>query len=363
MRKLDKGTQRQALLDKQMAERQTLNEKLAGTGEAARRLSVVSRSRKHAGENRRQLRSRGRGHGAKADQEVRLIGSCPSPPGLDGGPSSSCFGMGSPGFRAGCAAGGHRGPSWQKINYDDRIQHPRLRAGPYGESLAVSPQAPRIIAHRRPRAAAPNSTCAMAIQPAPDCRSVFSDAGPFAAPVAMFIHGGFWRAFAAFGLQPGCGGTERPRRSTVALPGYDLCPQVGIGDIVSQMQQAALYLHRRFPGQPHPRAGPFGRRTSCRLYDRNGLAKARCAGRPRCPPRWGFPNSTISRPWPQTAMNADLRNSTDAEAKRAVTAVLWPAPEGKVFDAVVGGIESAEFLRQSPHPRGHVGQGPRHDAL
>jgi arylformamidase len=30
-----------------------------------------------------------------------------------------------------------------------------------------------------------------------------------------------------------------------------------------------------------------------------------------------------------------------------VSPLFWPAPAGRKFDAVVGGLESAEFLRQS----------------
>ena len=44
-------------------------------------------------------------------------------------------------------------------------------------------------------------------------------------------------------------------------------------------------------------------------------------------------------------MAADLRlNEADA---RDPSPLFWPAPRGRVFDAVVGALESAEFLRQS----------------
>ena len=33
--------------------------------------------------------------------------------------------------------------------------------------------------------------------------------------------------------------------------------------------------------------------------------------------------------------------------KRLNSPLFWPKPKGKVLDAVVGGIESSEFLRQS----------------
>jgi arylformamidase len=50
-------------------------------------------------------------------------------------------------------------------------------------------------------------------------------------------------------------------------------------------------------------------------------------------------------PMIRTAMNADFRLD-DAEARR-MSPLFQPAPGGKTFDAIVGGSESSEFLRQS----------------
>ena len=50
-------------------------------------------------------------------------------------------------------------------------------------------------------------------------------------------------------------------------------------------------------------------------------------------------------PFVHTAMNADLRLD-DVEVAR-VSPLNWPVSNPRVFDAVVGGAESAEFLRQS----------------
>jgi arylformamidase len=44
-------------------------------------------------------------------------------------------------------------------------------------------------------------------------------------------------------------------------------------------------------------------------------------------------------------MNQDLRLDP-AEARR-VSPLFWPAPSGRTFDALVGALESSEFLRQS----------------
>ena len=51
------------------------------------------------------------------------------------------------------------------------------------------------------------------------------------------------------------------------------------------------------------------------------------------------------KPLVATAMNADLKLNEPAAAQ--VSPLWWPVPRGRVFDAVVGGSESPEFLRQS----------------
>jgi arylformamidase len=44
-------------------------------------------------------------------------------------------------------------------------------------------------------------------------------------------------------------------------------------------------------------------------------------------------------------VNGALR--MDVAEAEALSPLLWPAPEGKILDAVVGGAESGEYLRQS----------------
>lgn len=50
-------------------------------------------------------------------------------------------------------------------------------------------------------------------------------------------------------------------------------------------------------------------------------------------------------PLTQVSVNADLK--LDEKSARACSPLYWPVPAGRVLDAVVGGIESGEFLRQS----------------
>jgi arylformamidase len=47
----------------------------------------------------------------------------------------------------------------------------------------------------------------------------------------------------------------------------------------------------------------------------------------------------------EVSMAADLR--LDQAQARELSPLFWPPPTGRTFDAVVGGLESSEFLRQS----------------
>src|SRR5262245_7810280 len=64
------------------------------------------------------------------------------------------------------------------------------------------------------------------------------------APLAMFIHGGYWRSMHPHAFSSLARGLNA-RGVTVAVAAYDLCPEVGIGDIVAQIERACLFLWDR----------------------------------------------------------------------------------------------------------------------
>jgi len=63
------------------------------------------------------------------------------------------------------------------------------------------------------------------------------------APLMVFIHGGYWQ-----GLDPSAFSFIVPRLNDlgycVAIVGYDLCPDVTVGDITAQIQKACAYLYK-----------------------------------------------------------------------------------------------------------------------
>ncbi len=164
------------------------------------------------------------------------------------------------------------------------------------------------------------------------------------APLALFIHGGYWRSLEPSSFSQMARGMNG-RGVTVAVSGYDLCPQVTIGDIIRQTQAACLYLWnklgRRIMVSGHSAGGHL---AACMLATD---WKTLDAGAPAdlVPAAYAISGLYDLTVLLHLATNADF-NLDDAEARR-ISPVLWPAPKGKVVDAVVGGIESSEFLRQS----------------
>jgi arylformamidase len=163
-------------------------------------------------------------------------------------------------------------------------------------------------------------------------------------PLALFVHGGYWRSLDASTFSHMAAGLNS-RGIAVAVAGYDLCPQVTIGQIINQIRTACLFLWRR-----------FGQRLMVYGHSAGGhLAACMVASDwkkldPKAPADLVPAGYSISglfdlAPLVATSMNSDLRLD-DTEVAR-VSPLKWPVPRGRVFDAVVGGAESSEFLRQS----------------
>ena len=164
------------------------------------------------------------------------------------------------------------------------------------------------------------------------------------APLALFIHGGWWRSldpsmFSQMARGPNAHGV------TVAVVGYDLCPNVGIGDIVEQMRRACIFLWQR-----------FGRRLFVYGHSAGGhLAGAMVATDwvslyPRAPADLvpaGYAVSGLFDLSPLVGITPNQDFRLTPESARALSPASWPLAPGRVFDAVVGGLESSEFLRQS----------------
>jgi arylformamidase len=124
------------------------------------------------------------------------------------------------------------------------------------------------------------------------------------------------------------------RGITVAVPSYDLCPNVPLATIVEQMRAAARTLSQRC-GRPLVASGHSagGHLAACLLSDRLVRSAYAISGLFDLPPLVG------------TRVNKAL-GLDRAEAER-LSPLYWTPPAGLALDAVVGGAESGEYLRQS----------------
>ena len=66
-------------------------------------------------------------------------------------------------------------------------------------------------------------------------------AGDREGPIVVFIHGGYWQALDRSSFSHLAAGLNAHGVS-VAIPSYDLCPDVTVGEIVRQMQSATREL-------------------------------------------------------------------------------------------------------------------------
>ncbi len=155
-----------------------------------------------------------------------------------------------------------------------------------------------------------------------------------AGPAVMFIHGGYWQALDKSFFSHMARGLNTMGVS-VAVPSYDLCPNVRVGDIVEQMRAACAVLHAE-TNAPVIASG----------HSAGGhLAACLLATEAHVPAAYAISGLFDLKPLVKTSLNVALR--LDDEEAEALSPLLWPAPEGKVLDAVVGGAESSEYLRQS----------------
>ena len=169
------------------------------------------------------------------------------------------------------------------------------------------------------------------------------DAGR-AAPVAIFIHGGYWRSFDPTSFSHMARGLNG-RGIMVAVPGYDLCPQVTIADIIEQMRQACLYLWRRFGRRLLLSGHSAGGHLSACMLATDWKTLAADAPADLVPAAFAISGLFDLTPLIGHSMNADLRLTE--ESARAASPLFWPISPGRTLEAWCGARESSEFRRQN----------------
>ena len=172
------------------------------------------------------------------------------------------------------------------------------------------------------------------------------------AQLVVFIHGGYWQAFDGSFFSHLARGLNA-HGIDVALPSYDLCPQVSVADIIEQMRQAIAELAKlsdRLIVSGHSAGGHLAAcmlATDWKAYDASLSPQLVRAA-------YAISGLFDLAPLVPTSMNKALH--LDEETARAASPLFWPPPrQGSSLDAVVGEAESAEYHRQSRSVVDHWG--------
>ena len=161
-------------------------------------------------------------------------------------------------------------------------------------------------------------------------------------PVALFIHGGYWRSFDK-GIFSHVARGLSEHGITVAIPSYSLCPNVRIGDIIDELRQLVIFLRNRLKRRlfvfGHSAGGHLAASMLATKWELFGLQND------LVPSAVSISGLFDLRPLLGTSINEDLR--LEEGTARVWSPLLWPTPTGRSFEAWVGKKETEEFIRQS----------------
>lgn len=167
---------------------------------------------------------------------------------------------------------------------------------------------------------------------------LFTPEGQPDAPVAVFLHGGYWQALdgAAFhGIAPAL----LSHSIALAIPTHDLAPTVSLGQILRQVRTATQLIRARTGYRPLVFGHSAGGHMAAALLS-EGRAGAAVA----------ISGVFDLLPLVETSLNEALR--LDPLMATALSPIHWPVPDGSspggtTLDCWVGAEESAGFRRQS----------------
>lgn len=217
-----------------------------------------------------------------------------------------------------------------EVEYNNRArvpEHPALIVGWARDAAAYrARQAPRVIRY------------------GPDARHVIDFfAGNREGPIVVFIHGGYWQALDNSFFSHLAAGLNAHGVS-VAIPSYQLCPEVSVDDIIRQMRTATRELARLDRPLVISGHSAGGHLAACMLatdwpaFDASLPENLLVAA-------YAISGLFDLGPLVETSINTALR--LDQATARAASPLFWNAPRRGSLDAVVGENESAEYFRQS----------------
>src|SRR5579871_754625 len=163
-------------------------------------------------------------------------------------------------------------------------------------------------------------------------------------PLALFVHGGWWRSLEPQSFSQMARGANA-HGINVAVAGYDLCPTCGIGDIIEQIRTACLLLWQRFNQRITVIGHSAGGHLAACMLATDWKMLAPDVPEDLVPAAYAISGVFDLMPLASISVNVDLKLTPESAHK--LSPLYWDVDAGRTLDAVVGALESSEFLRQS----------------
>lgn len=164
------------------------------------------------------------------------------------------------------------------------------------------------------------------------------------APMAVFIHGGYWQALDRKTFSAVARGLNAHGIS-VAVPSYDLCPQVGIGDIDEEMRQCCAWLWRRHGRHLTMLGHSAGGHLTAAMIATDWRNRDAALPPDLCTRGYAISGLFELAPLIGTSINDAL--GLDEASAREMSPLAWPVNHASHLTAAVGRLESSEFHRQA----------------
>jgi arylformamidase len=165
-----------------------------------------------------------------------------------------------------------------------------------------------------------------------------------AAPLVVFIHGGYWR----MGDRQDCEFIARAFTASgidVAFPSYSLCPAVSVLQLGAELRRCLAALWARTRKRPIVIGHSAGGHLTAAMLATDWRT---LPGVPADLVRAGCAISGIFELSPLIATSINVQVQLDPTTAAAASPLLWaPPPPGSALVAAVGEHESGEFHRQS----------------
>lgn len=169
---------------------------------------------------------------------------------------------------------------------------------------------------------------------------VFWPGGDRSVPLVLFVHGGYWQALDKSWFSHLAAGSN-DNNIALAIPSYDLCPDVGVATIVEEIRHATAFLMSRYQTDIYATGHSAGGHLTAMLLATDWVA---------------FGSSHIVTggcaisglfdlvPLLETSINGALR--LDAATAARLSPINLAAPK-RHLHAFVGDLEGEEYTHQS----------------